>query len=70
MISLAAVVLASEGAEHELNPIWFPAPLFGLIMLVLLSALVFVTLSFRDVANRHSDKAEAYAKDNEENAHH
>ncbi|WP_248305451.1 hypothetical protein [Agromyces sp. H66] len=34
---------------------------YGLIALVLFAALAFVTASYRDVANRHRSKAEAYA---------
>jgi hypothetical protein len=34
---------------------------YGLIALVIFAALAFVTASYRDVANRHRAKAEAYA---------
>lgn len=66
----ALVAQTSEGGAHELNPIWFPAPVFGLIMLVLLATFLLITLSYRDVANRHSEKAERFAKENEETPHH
>lgn len=35
---------------------------FGVLALVIFLALGLVTLSFRNVANRHSHKADAYAK--------
>ena len=34
---------------------------YGLIALVLFAVLAFITASYRDVANRHRAKAEAYA---------
>lgn len=66
MSVLATIAAASEGAAegaHELNPLWFPAPMFGVILLVIFCALAVVTFSFRDVANRHAAKAEAYARE-------
>ena len=35
--------------------------IFGIIALATFGALALVTLSYRNVANRHSHKAEAYA---------
>ncbi|MBL5975452.1 MAG: hypothetical protein D3X82_17320 [Candidatus Leucobacter sulfamidivorax] len=64
-------VAAEEGHGHVVNELWFPAPLFGLIMLVFFIALAIVTFSFRDVANRHAEKAEAYAREHgEATSHH
>jgi len=34
---------------------------FGIIALVVFGSLALVTLSYRNVANRHSHKADAYA---------
>ena len=34
---------------------------YGLVALILFAVLAFITASYRDVANRHRDKAEAYA---------
>jgi putative effector of murein hydrolase LrgA (UPF0299 family) len=62
MFVLATIAAASEGT-HVVNELPFPAPLFGAIMLTVLLALAFVTFSFRDVANRHSEKAAAYARE-------
>lgn len=70
MLLHTLVAQAAEGGTHELNPIWFPAPVFGLIMLVLLATFLLITLSFHDVANRHAEKAERFAKENDETPHH
>jgi len=45
--------------EHTQLPVatW----VYGLVALIVFAALVFVVWSFRDVANRHSAKANAYA---------
>lgn len=70
MSVLAMIVAAAEEGHHELNPLWFPAPLFGVIFFVLFTALALVTFSFRDVANRHAEKAEAYAREHGTEQHH
>lgn len=54
-----AVLAAAEG-EHHVG--LFDNVGYGIIALVILLALGLVTISFRNVANRHSQKAEAYAK--------
>lgn len=53
MFTLAAVV-----AEHEeeLAPLIAPPIVFAGIAAAIFVVLAFVTWSFRDVANRHSDK--------------
>ncbi len=63
-------VAAEEGHGHVVNELWFPAPVFGVIIFVLFTALAIVTFSFRDVANRHAEKAEAYAREHGEAASH
>ncbi|MBO1901926.1 hypothetical protein J4H92_08190 [Leucobacter weissii] len=63
MSILATAVLAAEEGHHVVNELWFPAPLFGVIMFILFVAMAAVTFSFRDVANRHAEKAEAYARE-------
>lgn len=64
---LATTVLAAEeGSHHVVNELPFAAPLFGVIVLVIFVVLAVVTFSFRDVANRHSEKAEAYAREHGE----
>jgi hypothetical protein len=54
MFTLAAVI-----AEHEeeLAPLILPPVAFAGIAAGIFIVLAFVTWSFRDVANRHSDKA-------------
>ncbi|HXH35410.1 MAG TPA: hypothetical protein VNJ54_13555 [Plantibacter sp.] len=54
---LAATVLAeSEHAVELAAPTW----VFGAVALVLFAILGAVTFSYRDVANRHSDKVGAH----------
>ncbi|CAN5302088.1 hypothetical protein BH11ACT4_BH11ACT4_10550 [soil metagenome] len=52
-MSLLATILA---ATEEPAPLLLPPLVFAGIALVVFTALAFVTWSFRDVANRHSDK--------------
>lgn len=61
-MTLATIVaLAAEGAEHHGN-VQAETFIYGLIAFVVFLSLGLVTLSFRNVANRHAHKAEAYAK--------
>lgn len=53
--------LAAEGAEHPGN-VQAETFIFGVIAFVVFLALGAVTLSYRNVANRHAHKADAYAK--------
>ena len=70
MSVLATIALAAEEGHHVVNELWFPAFLFGVIMLAIFVALAAITFSFRDVANRHSEKAEAYAREHGNSQHH
>ena len=54
------LALAAEESEHHGN-VALETVGFGIIALVVFGALALVTLSYRNVANRHSHKAEAYA---------
>lgn len=65
-----AALAAEEGGHHVVNELWFPAPLFGVIILVAFVAMAAVTFSFRDVANRHAEKAAAYAREHGEDSQH
>ena len=61
-MTLATIIaLAAEEAEHHgnvaLETVWY-----GIVAVVVFAALALVTLSYRNVANRHAHKAEAYAK--------
>ncbi|MGB4779143.1 hypothetical protein [Microbacterium sp.] len=55
------VALAASEAEHHGN-VQAETFIFGVIAFVVFMALGLVTMSYRNVANRHSHKAEAYAK--------
>ncbi len=67
VLAAAAIVASEEGGE-VLNELWFPAPLFGVIMFAFFAVLAGVTFAFRDVANRHAEKAEAFAREHGEDA--
>lgn len=54
-----STVFFTDGA-HVVNELIAPAPVFGVVAFVVFTALAVVTFSFRDVANRHADKAQAY----------
>jgi heme/copper-type cytochrome/quinol oxidase subunit 2 len=61
-MTLATIIaLAAEEAEHHGNvaheTVWY-----GIVAIIVFAALALVTLSYRNVANRHSHKAEAYAR--------
>ncbi len=56
-------VLAAAETEHHGN-VMAETFGYGVVAFVLFLALGVVTLSYRNVANRHSHKAEAYAKKN------
>ncbi len=55
------LAIAAEESEHHGN-VALETIGFGAIALLVFAALGLVTLSYRNVANRHSHKAEAYAK--------
>ncbi|MBK0421455.1 hypothetical protein JD292_05135 [Leucobacter sp. CSA2] len=70
MSLVATIVAAAEEGSHVVNELPFPGFLFGVIMFVAFTALAAVTFSFRDVANRHAAKAEAYAREHGASAKH
>jgi uncharacterized protein involved in response to NO len=45
-------------AEEALQPLFLPAPVFGIIALVIFAVMGFMVFSYRDVANRHSHKTD------------
>ena len=53
--------LAAGEAEHHGN-VQAETFIFGVIALIVFLALGLVTVSYRNVANRHAHKAEAYAE--------
>ena len=61
-MTLATILaVAAEESEHHGN-VALETVGYGIIAIVIFAALALVTLSYRNVANRHSHKAEAYAK--------
>jgi NADH:ubiquinone oxidoreductase subunit 2 (subunit N) len=55
------ITLAAEESEHHGN-VAAETVGYGIVAIVVFAALALVTLSYRNVANRHAHKAEAYAK--------
>ena len=61
-MTLATILaLAAEESEHHGN-VALETVGYGITALIVFAALAIVTLSYRNVANRHAHKAEAYAK--------
>ena len=60
-MTVATILALAAEAEHYGN-VQAETFIFGLIAFVVFMALGLVTLSYRNVANRHAPKAEAYAK--------
>lgn len=70
-MSLAATIaVASEGAGHVIEELPLPTLAYGAIVLSIFVVLAIVTFSFRDVANRHAEKAEAWAREHGEAQQH
>jgi hypothetical protein len=55
------VALAAEESEHHGN-VALETVGFGIVAIAVFGLLALVTLSYRNVANRHVHKAEAYAR--------
>ncbi len=55
------LALAAEEAEHHGN-VALETVGYGIVALAAFGLLALVTLSYRNVANRHAHKAEAYAR--------
>jgi hypothetical protein len=60
MTLVTLLVLAAEESEHHGN-VALETVVFGIVALAAFGALALVTLSYRNVANRHAHKADAYA---------
>ncbi|GAA5198291.1 hypothetical protein [Microbacterium jejuense] len=61
-MTLATIIaIAAEEAEHTGN-VALETVGYGIVAVLVFAALALVTLSYRNVANRHAHKAEAYAK--------
>lgn len=61
-MTLATTVAAAAESGHDTAAIMLETFPYGVVALVLFTLLAFVTLSYRNVANRHSAKGEAYAR--------
>ncbi len=57
-----ATLLAFAAEESEHGNVALETVGYGIVAIVAFAALALVTLSYRNVANRHAHKAEAYAK--------
>ena len=58
---IAQVAMAAAETEHHGN-VALETVIFGVIAAIIFAFLGLVTLSYRNVANRHSHKADAYAR--------
>jgi hypothetical protein len=61
MTIASLIALAAESGESHGN-VALETVGYGVVALVVFAALGLVTLSYRNVANRHAHKAEAYAR--------
>lgn len=66
---VAQVAIAAAEAEHHGN-VALETLIYGLIAAGVFAALAMVTLSHRNVANRHSAKADAWAARHGQDAGH
>lgn len=51
-------VITTLASEEALKPLWAPGWVFGVVPLVIFFVLGFVVYTYRDVANRHSNKSD------------
>ena len=65
---LSSIAAVAEAAEEHGNPKLHTWPA-GLIAAIVFFALAMVTLSYKNVANRHHDKAERYAAEHGTDEH-
>lgn len=61
-MTFATIVALASGEVAEKGNIQAETFVFGVIAFVVFLALGVVTMSYRNVANRHAHKADAYAK--------
>jgi hypothetical protein len=65
---VAQIAMAAAETEHHGN-VAAETLIFGLIAAGIFALMGLVTLSYRNVANRHSAKAEAYAEKHGRDGH-
>jgi hypothetical protein len=68
MTLVTILALAAEESEHHGN-VALETVGYGIVAVVVFAALALVTLSYRNVANRHAHKAEAYARAHANDVH-
>ena len=56
------IATAAAGAEEHHGNIMLETIIYPIIAMAVFGLLALVTFSYRDVANRHAAKAEAYAR--------
>lgn len=67
MLRAAGLMIAAE--KEIVNQLPVPPIVFGVVALAVFLVVTFVFWSFRDVANRHSEKAEQFAREHEGTGH-
>jgi len=68
MTFASLIAFAAEEAGHGnvmLETLWYP-----IVALCVFGFLALVTLSYKNVSNRHAHKAEAYAKEHADDVQH
>lgn len=65
-----ATILALAAEETESGNVALETVWYGIVALAVFAGLALVTLSYRNVANRHAHKAEAYAKAHADDVQH
>ncbi|MFJ4175918.1 hypothetical protein [Microbacterium sp. NPDC089696] len=65
---VAQIAMAAAETEHHGN-VALETVIFGVIAAIVFAFLALVTLSYKNVANRHSAKAEAWAEKHGKHGH-
>lgn len=65
---VAQIAMAAAETEHHGN-VAAETFIFGVIAAIVFASMGLVTLSYRNVANRHAAKAEAYAEKHGKEGH-
>ncbi|MFJ4225737.1 hypothetical protein [Microbacterium sp. NPDC089695] len=65
---VAQIAMAAAETEHHGN-VAAETVIFGIIAAIVFAFLALVTLSYKNVANRHSAKAEAWAEKHGKHGH-
>lgn len=65
---VAQIAMAAAETEHHGN-VQLETLIFGVVAAIVFAFLALVTLSYKNVANRHSAKAEAWAEKHGKHGH-